>query len=525
MSHCLIFEAASIHEYLMTSGRLRHIVGASETIEALCGRTLDKSLQALGLSDSVTFSRRAGGVFVAHAEDSDALLRLARGWSLLVRELLPGMPFKLSMGTGSRWQDAAAEARVCAEGTRPASARMFPLATPFSQRHRTTGAAAVTLYGAEALDAATLAKARAADADQRTSGLGERFLPGSRWRDWPLDLSADEGGELAFPFLDPEQSLALVVADGNGLGQLLRDVHAKADSAEGAEYASILRAFSDGLEGATVASAQRAVAQVVLPARIAGAPLPMRPILLGGDDVAVIIRADLALPFAHAFAQAFEQETRQRLGAHSATLGALTASVGMVYFGRRQPIAQIQGLTYGLLKDVAKKAVKRRVAGEGSAPAAIAWHRLTVAEIQDVDALMANDWRYETSFGRVQVAGLPYLVGGSSLQDVGSLDRLLALRALLEKHDGAANKLREILGLLSSDAPAAAFRFRRWHDVDAHIADAVQAGMTAVFDGQLEANAELPLLFRGCEGDWVSPIGDLLALMAAESIPQKETRV
>jgi len=518
MAHCLIFEAASIHEYLMASGRLRHIVGASERIEALCGLTLDKTLAELDLKESLVFSRRAGGVFVAHAEEPEPLQRLAQAWSLLVREQLPGMAFKLALGEGKSWKDSAKDARRLTEGTRPASARILPFATPFSRRHRATGAAAVAMLAGEPLDAATLAKARAADHDHKHAGLGGRFLYGSGKLDWPMDLSAEEGGIQAFPFLDAEQSLALVVADGNGLGQLLKVVHGEADKNEGAAYAEALRKFSKVLEEATQAAARNAVENVVSPKRIKGSPMPMRPILLGGDDVAVIIRADLALGFAQAFAEAFEKETATRLKPDDSSSVGLTASIGIVYFGRRQPIAQVQSITYELLKVVAKKQVKLALPDRQPAPAAIAWHRLTVSEITDLKSLQSHDWICRTPWGTVQVAGHPYVIGdeSSGIGSLGSLQSLLALRERA-KTPAAVNHLREILGLLASDAAGAVFRYWRWHEVDADAVDQIQALSKKVFGDKLDAHPDLPFLFKCREGEWVTPIGDLLALMAAEA--------
>jgi len=518
MAHCLVFEAASIHEYLMASGRLRHIVGASETIEALCGPTLDRTLASLGVDGDVVFSRRAGGVFVAHAEAPEPLQRLAQAWSLVVREQLPGLSFKLALGEGGGWRTAAEQARRRAEGTRSASVRELPLSTPFSRRHRATGGAAVGVRAGEPLDAASVAKARAADNDQRRSGLGGRFLAGSQWRDWPLDLSADEGSEQAFPFLDDEQALALVVADGNGLGQLLRDVHRVADQAEGAAYAGVLREFSEGLEAATQAAARQAVEKIVVPMRAEGSPLPMRPVLLGGDDVVAILRADLALGFAQAFAQAFEAQTALRLGGFASASGGLTASVGIVYFGRRQPIAQVQGLVYEVMKGVAKKHVKRALADGQPVPAAIAWHRLTVSEIANLDDLQRHDWACTTAWGRVQVAGLPYLAGAGILPGVGSLPALRALREEIARQPAASNHLREILGLLASDAAAALFRYRRWREVQPETAARIQTLCADVYGGLLQSHPDLPLLFQNKDKGWISPIGDVLAVMAAESV-------
>ncbi len=243
----------------------------------------------------------------------------------------------------------------------------------------------------------------------------------------------------------------------------------------------------------------------------------MRPVLLGGDDVVAILRADLALGFAQAFARAFEAETAQRLGTFASSNG-LTASVGIVYFGRRQPIAQVQGLAYELLKGVAKKQVKRSLAEGQPVPAAIAWHRITVAEIADLDTLQRHDWACTTPWGRVHVAGLPYLTGQAVLPGVGSLSALTALREEITRQPAASNHLREILSLVASDAPAALFRFRRWREVQPEIAARIQALCAGVYGGLLQAHPDLPLLFQNNDNAWISPIGDVLAVMAAETV-------
>lgn len=520
MAHCLIFEASSIHDYLCASGRLRHIVGASELIESLCGHTLDEVLKALDLSEKLVFSRRAGGVFQAYADSKAPLEQLAAVWSLRVREVVPGLPFKLALGEGGDWKSASEAARRHADGSRGLSERSLPLATPFSARHARTGEAATEALHGEALDAATARKLQAANAEDNR--LGQRYLPGSSWRDWPLDLSAEDGGSQMFPFLGQEQSLALLVADGNGLGQLLIRLFEEAGRLPDRDYAAHLLEFSSNIEEATTAAAQRAVREVVEPQRDAGSGiLPMRPILLGGDDVVVLIRADLALPFAEALARAFEQETGARLGQ------PLTASMALVWFGRRQPIAQVQALAYGLLKKVAKAQVKQAFPAARIAPAALAWHRLTVAEIGSVDSVSQHDWHFDTVRGRVQAAGLPYLLGdppgtAEPGSRVGSLAALKALRDSLRHAPEARSRLREVLGLLPHDLSAAEFRLRRWCEIDSDKAALIYGQLRAVFDDPAEPDPSLPVLLRRGGGSPFTPLGDVLALLSEEATQPSE---
>ena len=67
--YACLFEAKSIQDYILRSGRLRHIVGASELIDSLTGKLLDDVLEALkSVEDGeVRLSRRAGGAVYPNA--------------------------------------------------------------------------------------------------------------------------------------------------------------------------------------------------------------------------------------------------------------------------------------------------------------------------------------------------------------------------------------------------------------------------------------------------------------------------
>ncbi len=47
--NCLCFEAKSIQDYLLQSGRLRDVIGASELVDSLTGELLDQAIEQLEL--------------------------------------------------------------------------------------------------------------------------------------------------------------------------------------------------------------------------------------------------------------------------------------------------------------------------------------------------------------------------------------------------------------------------------------------------------------------------------------------
>ena len=77
-----LFEAKSIQAYLLTTSRLKEIVGGSEMVEALTGSLLDDALRVI--EGKIEFSRRGGGAFFAFSENEESVNKLATLWPLLV---------------------------------------------------------------------------------------------------------------------------------------------------------------------------------------------------------------------------------------------------------------------------------------------------------------------------------------------------------------------------------------------------------------------------------------------------------
>lgn len=100
--------------------------------------------------------------------------------------------------------------------------------------------------------------------------------------------------------------IAIIHADGNGLGQVVQKVGKDQD---------MFKQFSEKLDEATTASAVDAYKYVKKEHDLKDDELiPIRPIVLGGDDLTVICRADLALDYVAEFIKQFENRTREQLG-------------------------------------------------------------------------------------------------------------------------------------------------------------------------------------------------------------------
>jgi hypothetical protein len=129
------------------------------------------------------------------------------------------------------------------------------------------------------------------------------------------ELGAPAGWRFAYE-LDEGGWLAVVHADGNGLGQVFLHFEdfCKRDgtSATNRGYVDTLRAFSCAVDVCTHKAFTTAVASVVPYLKSEDAEkhtLPMRPLVLGGDDLTVMCDAEIAFPFVEKYLEQFEAET------------------------------------------------------------------------------------------------------------------------------------------------------------------------------------------------------------------------
>jgi len=504
------FEARSIQDYLFETGRLADAVGASLLVDRLTGDLADDPapgddlltavLRAARLEGQVRFSRRAGGSFIAFADARSLLVRARLLWHAALLANAPGL----------RWSDALAEGADALQAARAALAQAqvsgrldpprLPEATPAQRRVPRTGQPAERLArlgakGEEPVDAATLVRRRHSHAAGRR--LTARFAPAVELS-WPTDLDpgADEDGATAFPFLGSDRDVAFVHADGNGLGALLRRLDA---AVAPGEYVRTYAAFSRAISLATREAAADATAQVLLPACV-GRRVPARPLVLGGDDLQIIVRADLAVPFVAAFLRAFEVRSAHHLQPLHGVLElaegqGLTAAAGVLVAKANHPFAAAAEHA-GALCARAKRAIKREAveAGRAMPLSALALERAQ-ASLHDGEAAALP-------------GGLVLGLAAYALTDrATSLPRLHDVQLLADALGAAAaprGPARRLIADLHTDLALARERYRRMQEVQGKGWEAVAAALQRL---GVQAGAELPFTAAG-----VSPWQDALLL-------------
>lgn len=601
-----LFSVKGIQRFIFESGRRQDLVGASEIVARLASNTggdtespdddLELVLKAIGAKCRISFSRRAGGVFMAHVDlgddhGTDADSRRRSGLSLLYRlralfrlhmfENAPGLEFADAIAFGDTPR-AAGEAAYNQATTRMNSvASVPPFGSPLTDYAPRTGRPAVAKVTRgdheELIDRIVQSQRNAAiRLKSNLDAVSKRFLPSAcdlpkdrATRDYafPRNLSEAKHDMLEnelFPFEGArgeeleKQWIAVVHADISGLGKIWTAASAASGVGEGSEALSNkdLIDLSTQIENVIEGAAKAASAKWLFPNAVTRHywrdtkrpadrsaqrdfdvesmerrfVVPARPIVLGGDDLTIIVRADLALAFATSLLEQFEEMSAKAFAEASGALeklGAglpkrLTAGAGVAFCKVSQPFDMASALAESLCK-VAKNAAKKHAAENGhSEPASvIAFHAISTSVRSD---------RYQTLRDAEltsQRGGLltlnPYFCGGlvdeQCLQP--RIDDLFELHRAFSDDRLRVGGLRELPRLFALDAAEAERVWRRWREVHDGPREERRAG------GGTEAlnKVDAALNALGCKAEnWFrdaptsagvigAPIEDLITLM------------
>jgi hypothetical protein len=479
--YAYLFEVRSIQTFLFSTGKLKDVVAGSELLDYLCTEPLQKVLDVCGLAgyDNTNMKRSprcAGGSFYLLLEDKDKALRFRQMWTALVSQLLPGVEQADALVSAETASAAIQQGLEALRISRNLQAPQFPAASPITERSPRTGNPAVEFQQGESLDEATARKRQF----KRPTGsltLAQRFSNRTDIH-WPVNFEQSTAAHTQFPLREGDQ-VALVHADGNGLGEILRVVNQAASHAHSDEdYVQIYRSFSDGLNSALIEACQRATEQILLPCISNDRVIPARPLVLGGDDLTLLVRADLAIGFAEAFILAFEQTSAEFLerltqeikalqlyGHNYALPSKLTACAGIVFMKPNQPFSQCYALAESLC-DRAKKASRRTTTtGDSIIPSSLAFHRIKTSLIEDADALFEREMQVSGQGLDLQL-GLPaYAIGRSNTSNLACLDDLKTLSQCFTEGKLNDKRLRALATLLHVDPVSARQDYQRWREL------------------------------------------------------------
>lgn len=447
------YEVKGIQGFILSTNRLKEIKGGSALVEDL-PELLQRALKAQRRGGLVLYAAAGGATL--QFPDEPSVRDFAAYWPMIVAQYAPGLP--VVQAYVPLGDDALAHLHTGLQKQQGHTAADLPEAGPIVARAPRTGLPALSplhgprtgaKQGESLFDPATAARLAAATATTRRDPLWSRLVANAptdsplRGMDFSLDLE-----EI------PTAYIAVLHADGNDMGAAVRSVSRGGIDA--------LRTFSSRLSEATTSAAATALdaaARWLMERdRMNGRVFHARPVVLGGDDFTLIIRADAAFECARRYLEEFEKCTSDL----SPDGAPLSACAGIALVHPNFPFH----LAHELAEDLcgyAKESV--RDLDGGRTPSALHWHRVTTAHVgryreEILDRELACPGQ---DGGPAYLTCGPYLI--RPLTKYPTLDALDGLRGAIEGDSLPQSALTDVIRLLQSQPIRAFERLQRLEEV------------------------------------------------------------
>ncbi|UAM97270.1 hypothetical protein K8354_13200 [Polaribacter litorisediminis] len=457
-----------IQSFIFKTNKLAEIIGASELIEQLCTSLFEKSVTDFKKENLIMGA--AGNVKYVF-DNMDDCKKVVRNFPKSAMEHAPGVTVSQAVVNLEKNDLPSAidllEKKLKTQ--RNISQRPIEMGFMGVERSRRTGGVAYTQRNdrnnKKEVICESTAKKRSAIASQKEKGEDQskenlfKKISG-------LDV---KNREIAFDISDITKSgknswIAVIHADGNGLGSIIQNVGGLLMKE------SKFSAFSNAIETATKNAVQQAFRDVISSDVISKEHkpdyrYPIRPVVLGGDDLTVIIRADLALEFTKVFLRAFEITSREEfeaLGLAGYEKG-ITACAGIAYVKESYPLHYALNLAEDLCGDAKKKVKASDCENKyGNIPkSSVAFYKVQDSFVADLKEL--KERTLKTSSGLDFYAG-PYLM--NELDQLNNKLDIIAKEANASDKSKAVGKLRQIVSEYYKDDATAFFMLERMKEIN-----------------------------------------------------------
>ncbi len=455
-----------IQGFIFQTNQLDDISGASELVENICTKMF-KEMVGEGFNEKSNAVIMAAGNVKYVFDTREQCEHVVRNFPRKVQECAPGITFSqavVKFDDEKHFEKAVEELEKKLKTQRNLHQTPLEVGVLGCQRAAKTGMPVVKIWNGEELDAATYAK-RVARKDCGNR-LYIKSMVGETNKD-ENDFNFKE--ELDIKDLTGKNDwIAIVHIDGNGLGTVVQKLGKDREK---------FREFSYLLDQATTKAANKAFETIKAQENFSLDKLPFCPVVLGGDDLTVIIRGDLAMPYAQKFIEHFEEETSKgKLGGllKEANLCGLTACGGIAYIKASFPFYYGYKLAEELChaaKTDAKEINKEHV------PSCLMFHKVQDSFVQSYKDIKARELELKPKDdGKDKAAkngqnapatpkktlcfGPYYLKEQKSYQTISQLERMVKELGKAE-NEGLKTGVRQWVSLMHENEEAAAQRLQR----------------------------------------------------------------
>lgn len=513
-----------IQSFIFQTNELKDIVGASELVTQICTSKFRSMLK--NYNDDQAIVMAAGNIkyIFASREECESIVH---DFPKQVMEMAPGITISQAVvamiGEYKEFKDAVLELEMRLRIQRNKPIRSMTMGLTGIVRSGKTGLPAVNFEKQDNrvmyIDLSTQKKLSATSPNEENST--EKLC---------IKLFSNSPNDL-LPFIPTKQIaydieklcgkndwIAIIHADGNGLGRVIQKIGNDPNK---------LRDFSRKLDIATIAAAQTAYKMIK---NSDDEIRPIRPIVLGGDDLTIICRADVAIPFTKVFIEEFENQTKKLLGrdlldncVFNNKEDKMTACAGIAFIKSSYPFHygyQLAEKLCSKAKEDAKKKARQEVQEEQQdgclAKSCLMFHKVQSSYIENYDEIVKKEL---TASNSISFKYGPYYLTWTQ-QDQNSwgtrwtIEDLAENISKLDSKEGGTVKthLREWLGLLINNIGPANQKLSRLKQMLASRKEQKEIG-------ELLAMVELITSIK--ESDKRIPVYDMLSL---HSIINQETK-
>jgi hypothetical protein len=395
-----------IQEFIFQTKKLKEIGGASELVEEICKH---KFKEHAGIEDNdENIIINAAGNIKYIFENEDKCKAFVRTFPMKIADFAPGITISqavVELEENSKLTEKIDELEKNLRIQRNKAQNPTEIRYMGIERFRRTDGLSVVINDEnikdyeDYIDAATYQKSKKSNEikqlkkdenkNEKRDGLYYKFLGnGINYDAIPLEMEDITK--------DSKSWLAVIHADGNGLGTLLHKLSESLKGKTNDEVKLAFKDFSKKLDNATQEAAQSAFKEICTDSGKFSNKnkYPLRPIILGGDDITLIIRADLALEFTQHFLKKFEENTKnelrflQQYGVKDFGNG-LTACAGIAYIKDHYPMHYALDLAEKLTKkakDMSKNFGKDK--NLTLPPSSLAFYKVHASFIEDMDEIV-----------------------------------------------------------------------------------------------------------------------------------------
>ncbi|MFN3421125.1 MAG: Cas10/Cmr2 second palm domain-containing protein [Armatimonadota bacterium] len=288
----------------------------------------------------------------------------------------------------------------------------------------------------------------------------------------------------------PQGYIGFIEADGNRFGEMLKQLREGIKEKTPNEQLAAYEAFSRLLKEATKDALISAVVEVLESAWDGGKIIPLRILLLGGDDVMLVTQAQYALKLTDEFCRRFQEIAGQRKENFEVLkeipLPAFTMSAGVVIAHHNVPFLSLHRMASELLKSAKKRSWSAKQEFEAGA---VDFQVITGSNIEDLKVVRSELYTVYDNGSEISLTGRPYLVSPSE-------DELSELLGIVEEFKNAGiprTQLKQLPQIMRLGKKQADVVFARWF---IRLGGEGENAMKEVIRKALKTKAEIPSLWQ-----------------------------